>query len=70
MVADLIAFRTGQSQLSHFPVPAYFCLREAFFPEKDVESEEDKGNNYYGQDDYQVCKHVFGFVSEGKFTVF
>ena len=70
VIADLIAFRTGQSQLSHFPVPAYFRLRKAFFPEKNVESEEDKRNNYDGQYDYQVCKHVLGFVSEGKFSAF
>ncbi|MBP1670360.1 MAG: hypothetical protein H6Q21_2726 [Bacteroidetes bacterium] len=51
VVADLLAFRTGQAQLPHFPVPAYFRLRKAFFPEKNIESEEDKGNNYDSQYD-------------------
>jgi hypothetical protein len=51
LVADLLAFRTGQSKLPHFPVPAYFRLRKALFPEKNIESEEDKGNNYDSQND-------------------
>jgi hypothetical protein len=70
VIADLIAFRAGQPQFSHFPVPADFRLGEAFSPEENVKSEEDKGNNDDCQYDYQVCKHAVGIVSEGKFSVF